>query len=140
MSEHDSVWETAGRVWRVGAESLARLPSTVDRAAFERCVEVLAAAKGRIVTSGAGTSAAAARKIAHSLSCVERPAFFLSPADAVHGALGSVQPGDVAILVSKGGGTRELLALLPALRRKQVLLIAVTERRIPPSPARRTCP
>jgi KpsF/GutQ family protein len=88
---------------------------------------MLAECKGKIITSGAGTSAAAARKIAHSLSCVERPSLFLSPADAVHGGLGVVQPGDVAILISKGGGTKELLALVPALETKQVAIIGVTE-------------
>ncbi len=127
MSNHDANWDTARHVWQVGADSLAHLASTIDRASFERCIDVLASCRGRIVTSGAGTSAAAARKIAHSLSCIERPAFFLSPSDAVHGALGAVQPSDVAILISKGGGTSELLALLPALRAKNVFLIAVTE-------------
>ena len=52
---------------------------------------------------------------------------FLSPSDAVHGALGSVRAGDVAILISKGGGTHEIVALLPALATKGVPVIAVTE-------------
>jgi D-arabinose 5-phosphate isomerase GutQ len=70
---------------------------------------------------------AAARKIAHSLCCVERPAAFLSPGDAVHGGLGLVQPGDVVIAISKGGNTREILNLLEAVRAKQAFLVAVTE-------------
>jgi len=94
---------------------------------MEKCVRMLAECRGRIFTSGAGTSAAAARKIAHSLSCIERPSSFLSPADAVHGGLGVVQPGDVGILISKGGGTQELLALVPALKTKQIGIIGVTE-------------
>lgn len=127
MLEREEVWQKAVHVWSVGAEAMGRLGETVDRGAVERCVEVLAGCRGRIVTSGAGTSAAAARKIAHSLSCIERPAFFLSPSDAVHGALGAVQPQDVAILISKGGGTLEVLSLLPALKTKRVFSIAVTE-------------
>jgi KpsF/GutQ family protein len=87
------------------------------------------------VTSGCGTSATAARKIAHSLSCIERPSFFLTPSDAVHGALGSVQSDDVAILISKGGGTHEIVAMLPAFASKSVPVIAVTER--PDSPLAR---
>lgn len=83
--------------------------------------------RGRIVTSGAGTSGSAAKKVAHTLSCIERPAFFLSPSDAVHGALGSVQHGDIAILFSKGGGTHEILEMIPALKSKHVKLIGVTE-------------
>ena len=123
----EEIWNRAVRVWETDARELARLPASVDRKSFTRCVEVIARCKGRIITLGCGTSAVAARKIAHSLSCVERPAFYLSPADAPHGALGVAQPGDIAILVSKGGGTTELLNLLPALKAKRVFLIAVTE-------------
>ncbi len=123
----DEIWQKALHVWAVGAHELARLPETIDRRALVRCVEAIASCRGRVVTSGAGTSAAAARKIAHTLSCIERPAFFLEPADAVHGALGSVQPGDVAILISKGGGTAEIVRLLPALETKRVFVIGVTE-------------
>ncbi len=120
-------WETARRVWSTGARELERLAGSIPPEVFSRCVELLAGCAGRIVTSGCGTSAMAARKIAHTLSCIERPSFFLVPSDAVHGALGSVQPGDVAVLVSKGGDTAELCALLPALSAKQVPVIAVTE-------------
>ena len=69
----------------------------------------------------------AARKIAHSLSCIEIPALFLSPADAVHGALGVLQPEDILILISKGGNTQELLNLIPACKTKNSLLIGVSE-------------
>lgn len=126
------MWETARRVWRTAAHELERLAEYVPARTFEQCVGLIQECPGRIVTSGCGTSAMAARKIAHSLSCIERPAFFLPPSDAVHGALGSVQPGDVAILISKGGGTQEIVAMLPALRTKGVRVIAVTER--PESP------
>lgn len=95
--------------------------------AFARCVEVLARCRGRILVAGCGTSAAAARKIAHSLCCIERPAAFLSPGDAVHGGLGLVQAEDVVIAISKGGGTREIVNLLPTIRAKRALLIGVTE-------------
>jgi KpsF/GutQ family protein len=122
-----SPWELACRVWQSEAASIAALPSLVDPVAFNRCVEALAACRGRILTAGCGTSAAAARKIAHSLCCIERPAAFLSPGDAVHGGLGLVQPGDVVIAISKGGNTREILNLLGAVRTKQAFLVAVTE-------------
>jgi KpsF/GutQ family protein len=79
-----------------------------------------------------GTSAAAARKIAHSLCCIERPALFLSPGDAVHGGLGAVQPGDIAILISKGGGTGEIMNMVPSLREKKVFIVAVTEKEASP--------
>ena len=123
----EEIWARAVSVWDTDAQEIARLPASVDRGAFTRCVQLIADCRGRIVTTGCGTSAAAARKIAHSLSCIERPAFFLSPADAPHGAMGAVQPDDVVILVSKGGGTAELVGLLPSLKAKRAFLIAVTE-------------
>ena len=122
------MWARALHVWKTGAHELERLAGYVDQAAFTRCVRVVADCRGRVMTAGVGTSAAAARKIAHSLCCVERPAFFLSPGDAVHGGLGAAQPGDVAILISKGGGTAEIANLLPALKAKQVFVVGVTER------------
>ena len=127
MMTEKQIWEKAVWVWEASAKALEGLSREVSPAVMEKCVRMLAECRGRIFTSGAGTSAAAARKIAHSLSCIERPSFFLSPADAVHGGLGVVQPGDVGILISKGGGTQELLALVPALKTKQIGIIGVTE-------------
>lgn len=121
------LFELARHVWQTEAASVAALPSIMDPAAFGHCVEALAACRGRILTTGCGTSAAAARKIAHSLCCIERPAAFLSPSDAVHGGLGLVQPQDVVIAISKGGDTREIANLIPAIQTKRALLIGVTE-------------
>ncbi len=124
----EKIWNKALHTWSVGSDALARLSSTIDRVAFSETVRLLAECKGRIITAGLGTSAAAARKIAHSLSCIERPSFFLSPGDGVHGGLGAVQPGDVAVLISKGGGTSEILNIVPALQTKHVPIIGVTEK------------
>lgn len=131
MEKHEQ-WQIAKHVWATGAAELERLSQYLGGEVFAACVTMLADCRGRIVTSGCGTSGVAARKIAHSLSCIERPSFFLTPSDAVHGALGSVQPGDVAILISKGGGTGEIVAILPALHHKGVSILAVTEQ--PESP------
>ncbi len=124
---NDEIWNKALHVWHVGAHELERCGKYIDKEIFCSCVREIADCKGRILTAGVGTSAAAARKIAHSLSCIEQPAFFLSPGDAVHGALGAAQPGDMAILISKGGGTREILNIIPALQTKGVRIIGVTE-------------
>lgn len=122
------VWNLACQVWSGEATAVTALAATVDQAAFQRCVAILADCRGRILTAGCGTSAAAAKKIAHSLCCIERPAAFLSPSDAMHGGLGLVQPGDVVVAISKGGNTRELTALIPALHAKGATLVGVTER------------
>ena len=63
----------------------------------------------------------------HSLNCIECPAIFLTPSDAVHGGLGVLQKDDILILVSKGGGTGELVQLIPACRTKGATLIGITE-------------
>jgi KpsF/GutQ family protein len=122
------LWKTARKVWRAEAAAVAALPEVVAPAAFARCVQAMARCRGKVLVAGCGTSAAAARKIAHSLCCIERPATFLSPGDAVHGGLGLVQPRDLVIAISKGGGTREIANLLPAVRAKGAFLIGVTEK------------
>lgn len=127
MGTHDEEWDRIEGVLRTEAEAIASLPLTLERRAIARCVTVLERCRGRIITIGAGTSAAAARKVAHSLCCIEMPAFFLSPADAPHGALGAVAKGDVAILFSKGGRTEEVNRILAPLRAKGAFLVAVTE-------------
>jgi len=121
-------WDTALQVWEAEAAGVRNLGNIVDPGAFDLCVAALAKCRGRILTAGCGTSAAAAKKIAHSLCCIERPAAFLSPGDAVHGGLGLVQREDVVIAISKGGGTREIINLIPALKAKKAFLIGVTEK------------
>jgi D-arabinose 5-phosphate isomerase GutQ len=64
---------------------------------------------------------------AHSLCCIERPARFISPAEAVHGAMGFVQEGDAIILASRGGKTAELMPVLNIARQKKAVVIGITE-------------
>ena len=81
----------------------------------------------RIGTTGCGHSGIICQHIAHLLCCIERPARFISPAEAVHGASGFLQPGDVMIFASRGGKTAELLPIIDICRRKGVSVIAITE-------------
>lgn len=90
-------------------------------------IRALGDCKGKILISGCGTSAAAAKKIAHSLCCIERPASFISPSDGVHGGLGLLQKDDILILISKGGNTQELLNLITACKRKEAFLVGISE-------------
>ena len=66
----DDIWARALFVWEVTPKEISRLAASVDKERFARCVEAFAACHGRIVTMGCGTSAAAARKVVHSLSCI----------------------------------------------------------------------
>src|SRR4029079_3040363 len=83
--------------------------------AFARTVEMLAERKGRIVTTGVGKSGLVARRIAATLTSTGAPAPFLHPVEALHGDVGLVEPGDVALAVSHSGAGDELEALLPLL-------------------------
>lgn len=121
---------TMQRVWKMEAAELARLGETVDMEASQALADLLLAAKAqgrRIFFAGVGTSAAAAKKAAHTFCCIEFQAAFLSPGDAVHGGMGVVAEKDVVFLISKGGGTAEMVHLLPGLRAKKAVVVAVTE-------------
>lgn len=111
----------------IEAESIKRLAEDMNEEAVLSTLKALAECKGKVILSGCGTSAMAAKKIAHSLSCIEIPALFLTPSDAVHGALGVLQKDDILILISKGGNTSELTKLIPACKTKGAKLIGVSE-------------
>jgi len=128
--EKKELWKTVQEVWKMEISSIEKLAINVDKDAISRVVEMIADCKnnnGRVITMGVGTSAAAARKIAHTFSCIEIPSFFLSPADSVHGGLGAVQRNDIVIAISKGGNTQEIINVVPSLKKKEVKLIGVTE-------------
>ena len=109
------------------ADAIGKLTEVLDEKAVLETAKALQNCKGKVILSGCGTSAMAAKKVAHSLCCIEIPALFLSPADAVHGGLGVLQEEDILILISKGGNTQELVNLIPACRTKKAKLIGVSE-------------
>lgn len=109
------------------SEAVLALSSQMDMEKLVKVAELIGTCKGKVVISGCGTSAMAAKKAVHSLNCIERPAVFLTPSDAVHGGLGVLREEDILILVSKGGGTEELLQMIPACRTKGAFLVGVTE-------------
>ena len=112
--------------FRIEAESLAETAKVLDREEVRRAVEVLAKAE-RIAASGCGHSGIACRHFAHLMCCAERPARFLSPAEAVHGGLGCMKKGDVMVLASRGGKTDELMTIIDVCKTKGVTIIGVTE-------------
>jgi KpsF/GutQ family protein len=115
------------RTLEMESDSIIKLKENLDHVAILATLKAIAACKGTIVISGCGTSAMAAKKVVHSLNCIECPALFLTPSDAIHGGLGVLQKNDILILISKGGNTSELLKLVPACRAKGAALIVVTE-------------
>ena len=128
--EKEELWKTMQEVWKIEMLSIEKLAINVNKNAIFRVVEMIADCKnnnGRVITMGVGTSAIAARKIAHSFSCIEIPSFFLSPTDSVHGGLGAVQRNDIVIAISKGGNTHEIINVIASLKKKKAKLIGVTE-------------
>ena len=108
------------------AESVIETGKKMDWEAFEKAVAALKAAP-RIGTSGCGHTGIAMQHLAHLMCCIERPARFVSPAEAVHGATGFIQAGDVMVLASRGGKTKELIPILGICKKKGATVIAITE-------------
>ena len=101
----------------------------LDHAEFKRACDLLLATKGKVIVTGVGKSGHIANKIASTLASTGTPAFFLHPAEAMHGDVGMVQREDVVIILSKSGASDELLMLLPSLHRIGVKIIAMTSAR-----------
>ena len=96
---------------------------------FNAAVEAILDCKGRVIVTGMGKSGHIARKIAATLASTGTPAFFVHPAEAAHGDLGMMLSQDVVLALSHSGESDEVVKLLPALKRKGVILIAMSGRR-----------
>ena len=108
------------------SECISKMLDFFDEDAFAKAVELLASAE-RIGAAGCGHSGIMCRHFAHLMCCIERPARFISPAEAVHGASGFLKCGDVMLLASRGGKTAELLPIMDICKKKGVRIITVTE-------------
>ena len=115
------------KTWDIEAKQIESLKETIDQDVLEKIIDRIGKCQGRIIITGCGTSAMAARKIAHSLSVIDIPSVFLNPSDAVHGSLGVVQKDDIVIFISKGGNTDELTAFIDNVRNKKAFIITVSE-------------
>ncbi len=113
-------------VFEIETECIREMADDFDEKAFLKAVELLKNAP-RIGASGCGHSGIMCRHFAHLMCCIERPARFISPAEAVHGASGFLQKDDVMLFASRGGKTAELLPIMDICRKKGVKIITVTE-------------
>lgn len=118
--------EAARAAYETEAECIREELEYFDGEAFSRAVEALAGAC-RIGASGCGHSGIVCQHFAHLMCCIERPTRFISPAEAVHGATGYLQKGDVMVFASRGGKTGELIPIMDICRKKGVTIITVTE-------------
>ena len=118
--------KTAYDAFAIESESILETAKVLDPAEFEKAVVALAKAE-RIAAAGCGHSGIACQHFAHLMCCIERPARFISPAEAVHGATGYLQKGDVILLVSRGGKTDELMPIADICKNKGVTVVGVME-------------
>ena len=115
----------ARRVLETEAAAILGLVATLDHR-FERVVELLLGCRGRVIVTGIGKSGIICRKVAATLASTGTPAFFLHPAEAVHGDLGVIHAEDVVIALSHSGETHEVLRVVEAIKRIGATLVALT--------------
>jgi arabinose-5-phosphate isomerase len=115
----------AAQTFEIEARALLGLAARQGES-FAAAVQAMLECRGRVVVMGMGKSGHVGRKIAATLASTGTPAFFVHPAEAGHGDLGMVTGGDVVLAISNSGDGDELAAILPALRRLGVTLVAMT--------------
>ena len=125
MTDRKRLLDMADRVLRLEAESIALLRERLDDR-FVRAVELMHGCRGRVIVTGMGKSGLIGRKIAATLASTGTPAYFLHPAEGVHGDIGMVAKDDLVLGLSNSGETDEVLAVLPAIKRLGVPLILLT--------------
>src|SRR5262245_59224284 len=115
----------ARKVLETEAAAVLALADRIDER-FERAVKIVCGCTGRLIVTGMGKSGIIGRKIAATFSSTGTPAFFLHPAEALHGDLGVIRGEDVVLALSYSGENQELIIILETIERLGALLIAVT--------------
>jgi len=113
---------------KIEAEAIRNLIPRLGKN-FLKATELITACKGRVIVTGIGKSGLIARKIAATLASTGTPAFFLHPAEGIHGDLGMVMKDDLVIALSYSGETEEMERILPAIKRMGLKLIAFTSKK-----------
>ena len=124
MKRREEIKQIAIQVINDEKKAIENLQNYIDDS-FYKTVETIFSASGRVVVTGIGKSANIAVKIVSTLNSTGTPALFLHAADAIHGDLGMVRPGDVVICISKSGNTPEIKVLVPLIKNFGNTLIAI---------------
>jgi arabinose-5-phosphate isomerase len=119
------VLERAKKVFAIEAESILKLQDRLDEN-FIQAVNMLLACSGKVIVIGIGKSGIIGRKIASTFACSGTPAFFLHPAEGIHGDIGMMSQDDVVLAISNSGETEEVLKVLPVVKRMGLPLIVLT--------------
>ncbi len=126
MKMKKTTLEQIKQVYEIEAECIKNMQNFFDEDAYSKAVGILKAAE-RIGATGCGHSGIICKHFAHLMCCIDQPAKFISPAEAIHGGTGFLQKGDVCVFASRGGKTKELLPILDICKAKGVKIIAITE-------------
>ena len=125
MRDLEKILSVAKKTIQTEAKAIAHLADLVDES-FAQAVELIYKNNGRVIVTGIGKSANIATKIVATLNSTGTPATFMHAADAIHGDLGTIQPEDVVICISKSGNTPEIKVLVPLIKAMENPLIAIT--------------
>lgn len=125
INKKSRILETAREVISIEARTISRLSKNLGKT-FEQTVREMANCEGRVIVTGMGKPGFIARKIAATLASTGTPSLYLHPAEAAHGDFGMITSKDILIAISNSGETDEIIRLLPALKKKDIRLIAMT--------------
>jgi len=117
--------ERARRVFAIEAKAIEGVRDKIDEG-FGKAIDLILSARGKVIVTGMGKSGLIGRKIASTMASTGTPAFFLHPAEGIHGDLGMVRHGDIVIALSNSGETQEIVRLLPVFKRMGLPIIAMT--------------
>lgn len=117
--------EWAREVLQIEADGLKEISDGLN-GTFAAAADTILSCTGRLVVMGIGKSGHVGHKIAATLASTGTPAFFVHPAEAAHGDLGMIVDGDVVLAISNSGESDEILAIMPALKRRHITLICIT--------------
>ncbi|MBN1903274.1 KpsF/GutQ family sugar-phosphate isomerase [Candidatus Sumerlaeota bacterium] len=124
MNETENIKQIARRVFEIESSAISSLSEKLD-SNFDKAIDLLFNTK-RVVVTGMGKAGHIGCKVAATLSSTGTPAFFMHPAEGIHGDLGMITPENVVIAFSNNGQTEEVLRIIPYLKHFQIPLIAVT--------------
>ena len=127
-SSAESILRRGKEVVRIEAEALSVLAASLEDSFVEACQAIMSS-HGRVVITGMGKSGHIGRKWAATMSATGTPAIYVHPAEAAHGDLGMLIPGDVLVVISNSGNTVELRAFLRYAATIDVKVIGVASRR-----------
>jgi arabinose-5-phosphate isomerase len=123
-----NIIELAKQTINTEIEALQGMELRIDQQ-FEKAVNLVLQASGRVVVVGMGKSGIIGQKIAATLASTGTPSFFVHPGEAFHGDLGMIKPIDIALMISNSGDTEEVIRLLPFLQHQKNKVIAITGKR-----------